>query len=152
MHGHLTQIVNTALKNAAKTGFTLPRFFAVGLIGYAVGTLVLWILTDKIGLFYIFSGIIAAILSIMGDFTLHEIWTFKYMPKERHSIEIIRRFGKFATSKSVGFLIALLLLAFFTQIVGFHYLISNIFAVLGSFVFNYIMSSRWIWSNDVRNG
>lgn len=150
MHNYVTQIVNMTLKNAAnKAGFTLPRFFIVSVVGYAIGTIVLWVFTDKIGLFYIFSGIIGAISSIMGDFILHQIWTFGYLPKERYFKEILKRFGKFAASKSLGFLIALILLAFFTQIVGIHYLISNIFAVLGSFIFNYTMSSKWVWANQL---
>lgn len=121
----------------------------VSLIGLGIGTFVLWFFTDVVGLFYLVSGTIGACLSVINDFVFHQIWTFsRVIDKEINFVTKIRRFLKFAASKAIGFLIGLVVLAFFTQIIGFQYLISNLLAVGASFIFNYAMSSLWVWAKD----
>lgn len=134
-----------------RTRVTLPRYVAVSLTGVMLGYAALWFFTDVVGLFYLVGGALGALLSMLNDFMLHHNWTFAH-PRPPHDkfTRAARRFGKFALSKSLGFLLGLAALAFFTQVVGFPYLISNLFAIGASFTCNYIASSQWVWAK--RNG
>ena len=130
----------------AAIGVTLPRYLAVSLLGFMIGTLILWFFVDIVGLFYLVAGGLGAIVSVLIDFFFHQTWTFSNLGRERKFTVLAKRFGKFATSKAAGFFIGMVVLAFLTQIIGFQYLISNLFAVGTSFAFNYIMSSQWVWT------
>ena len=138
-----------------ETYITLPRYVAVGIVGVFIGMLAIWFFTEVIGLFYLISGIIGAIFSILNDFIFNEIWTFSYRRREGQFLSrIIKRFARFILTKAFGFLIAISTLAFFTQAVGLHYLVSNFIAVAASFIWNYAMSSYWVWAwkRNKRNG
>jgi putative flippase GtrA len=146
MDSYITRIIKPMLKaRFPETRVTLPRYIAVSILGVGIGTLVLWFFTDIVELSYLIAGAIGAFLSVVNDFFLHQIWTFSYLGRQKRFKGMIKRFGKFAASKSLGFLVALSVLAFFTQVVGFHYLVSNLFAVGASFACNYILSSQWVW-------
>lgn len=131
------------LKEAA---VTLPRYIAVGIGGVVIGMVAIWYFTGVVGLFYLVSGCLGAFFSILNDFTFNEIWTFSHRRRgERFTVKLAKRFGKFVTSKAAGFFIAISALAFFTQVVGFHYLISNFLAIGASFIWNYTASTFWVW-------
>ena len=136
------------LKEAA---VTLPRYIAVGIGVVVIGVVAIWYFTEVVGLFYLVSGCLGAFFSILNDFTFNDIWTFSHRRRGEHfTVKLAKRFGKFVTSKAAGFLIAISALAFFTQVVGFHYLISNFFAIGVSFVWNYTASTFWVWSRRRR--
>ena len=65
--------------------FTLPRYILVSLASFILGTLVLWLLTDKAHWFYLVSGVIGATVSIVTDFSLNEVWTFSRRRREGFS-------------------------------------------------------------------
>jgi dolichol-phosphate mannosyltransferase len=150
MEQMIARIQSTLRARLSDTRVTLPRYVAVSVIGVLIGTLALWFFTDIVGLFYLVAGTLGAFLSVLNDFIFHRAWTFSHVEKDRHFTTISKRFGKFAASKAVGFFLALAVLAFFTQVVGFQYLISNIFAVGASFAWNYGTSSQWVWARRVR--
>ena len=126
---------------------TLPRYIAVGISGVIIGMVTIWCFTELIGLFYLVSGCISALFSILNDFTFNEIWTFSHRRKERlFTIGLGKHLAKFIVSRVVGFLVAISVLALFTQVVGLHYLISNFIAVGASFIWNYAASTFWVWS------
>lgn len=125
---------------------TLPRYLAVSFVGIVIGTVALWFFKDVVGLFYLVAGSLGAFLAVINDFSFHEVWTFSHLGKERYLPAIARRFGKFVASKALGFLVALAALAFFTEVLGFYYLVSNLFAIGAAFVCNYAISSHWVWT------
>jgi dolichol-phosphate mannosyltransferase len=127
--------------------FTLPRYILVSLASFILGTLVLWLLTDKAHWFYLISGVIGATVSIVTDFSLNEVWTFSRRRREGFSApKLIQRFLKHILSKVVGLAIALSVLALGTQVFGIHYLVSNLMGIAASFIWNYAMSYRWVWA------
>jgi dolichol-phosphate mannosyltransferase len=149
MEQMITRIQSALTARLSYLHVTLPRYIAVSLVGVLIGTLALWFFTDIVGLFYLVAGALGAFLSVVNDFAFHRAWTFAHVEKDRHFTTILKRFGKFIASKAVGFFLALAVLAFFTQVVGFQYLISNIFAVGASFAWNYTTSSQWVWARRV---
>ena len=130
---------------------TLPRYIAVGIGGVVIGMVAIWCFTELVGLFYLASGCLGAFFSILNDFTFNEIWTFSHRRRKEHfTVKLAKRFGKFITSKAAGFFICITALAFFTQVVGFHYLISNLLAIGVAFIWNYTASGYWVWSRRRR--
>ena len=125
---------------------TLIRYIGVGVVGVIVGMVAIWSFTELLGLFYIVAGCISACLSIISDFFFNEVWTFSHRRRQSPvTIKLVQRFGKFATHKVAGMIIAVSILALFTEVVGLHYLVSNIIAILSSFIWNYTLSSLWVW-------
>ena len=126
---------------------TLLRFMVVGASGVVLGTALLWFFTSVLGIFYLLSATIAALLAVFSDFIFNNYWTFAHRGG-RGARAVSWQMGKFATSKLAGLVLSLAVLAFFTQVVGFHYLFSNIFAVGASFLVNYSLSWRWVWTQS----
>jgi dolichol-phosphate mannosyltransferase len=143
-----SSIIKSRLEEELKeTRVTLPRYIAVGIGGVVIGIVTIWCFTELVGLFYIVSGCLGAFFSILNDFTFNEIWTFSYRRRKGLStIKLMKRFAKFFLSKVAGFLICISVLALLTQVIGFHYLISNLFAIGASFVWNYTTSTFWVWT------
>jgi len=130
-----------------EVAITLPRYIAVGIGGVAIGMAAIWYFTEVAGLYYLISGSLGAFLSISNDFIFNEIWTFSHRRRGKlFTTMLAKRFARFIASKTVGFLIAISALAFLTQVVGFHYLVSNFFAIATSFVWNYTTSTFWVWA------
>jgi dolichol-phosphate mannosyltransferase len=131
--------------------FTLPRYILVSLASFILGTLILWLLTDKAHWFYIISATIGAMVSIISDFFLNEAWTFSRRRQDGFSApRLIQRFLKHLLSKAIGLGIALSVLALVTQVFGVHYLISNIVGIAASFIWNYALSYFWVWARSRR--
>ena len=130
---------------------TFSRYAVVGLSSVTIGTIIFWFLTDIFGMFYLLSGAVVGLMAITYDFVLNETWTFSHR-KNNDLIDKnpVNRLGKYAFSKAIGFAIGLLTLAFFTQIVGFYYLLSNVFSIAASFIWNYSMASFWVWAKKIR--
>lgn len=135
----------------SETRVTLPRYIAVSILGVGLGTLALWFFTDIVGVSYLVAASLGGVLSVVNDFFFHQIWTFSHLGRQRCFKETTKRLGKYFASKSVGFIVGLSVLAFFTQVVGFYYLVSNLFAVGASFACNYLLSSQWVWYKRKKN-
>jgi dolichol-phosphate mannosyltransferase len=136
--------LDTELREAK---ITLPRYITVGIGSVVIGMVTIWYFTEVAGLYYLVSGGLSALFSILFDFTFNEVWTFSHRRKGRlFSTKLLRRLSKFFVSKTVGFIIAISALAFLTQVVGLHYLVSNLFAIGIAFVWNYSASTFWVWS------
>ena len=144
----IQRIVKSRLEEELRESrVTLPRYIAVGIGGVVIGMMAIWCFTELLGFFYLVSGCLSAVLSILNDFTFNEVWTFSHRRRAGlFTIELVKRFAKFIASKIAGFFICITALAFFTQIVGFHYLISNFLAIGASFIWNYTTSTFWVWS------
>ena len=130
----------------AGSGGTI-RFIKFGLVG-ASGTLVylglLTLFTEVLGLFYIISAAISYETSIITNFTLNDIWTFR----DRRSPgmkSILYRGLKFNLVSIGGLGIHMAILWFFTEVVGLFYLISAISAIAGAMLWNFTINTLWTW-------
>ena len=52
-------------------------FSLIGLVGLGLNDLILWILTDGLGLFYIFSNVIATIIVYFWNFGVRKRYIFE---------------------------------------------------------------------------
>ena len=125
------------------------KFCVVGTTGMLVNMGLLWLLTDGIGLFYLYSAIVSIEASIVSNFILNDTWTFKYR-RIKNSDKFIRLI-KYNINCLIGFGINLTVLLALTEYVGMHYFISNFFGIALAVIWNYSSSVKWIWGTRVRN-
>jgi dolichol-phosphate mannosyltransferase len=116
------------------------KFNIVGLTGVFVNEGILMLLTN-LGLYYIYSSIVAIEISIISNFMLNDIWTFK----DRRSGHILKRLVKFNILMLVGLVINLLILYVLTDLASLHYTISNLFGIAIASIARYLMSIKWAW-------
>src|SRR5688500_18149964 len=68
------------------------RFGCVGLSGVVVNMLLLWFLTERVGLYYLVASAIATEAAILSKFTLNHWWTFAPL---REGSSALRKLAKF---------------------------------------------------------
>ncbi len=121
------------------------KFNIVGLTGIFVNQGILMLLTS-LGLYYLYSGIIAIEVSIISNFFLNDVWTFR----DRRSGHILKRLVKFNILMLIGLVINLLILYALTELASLHYTISNLFGIGIASIARYLMSIKWAWLQPQR--
>jgi len=121
------------------------KFNIVGLTGIFVNQGILMLLTS-LGLYYLYSGIIAIEVSIISNFFLNDLWTFR----DRRSGHILKRLVKFNILMLIGLVINLLILYALTELASLHYTISNLFGIGIASIARYLMSIKWAWLQPQR--
>jgi dolichol-phosphate mannosyltransferase len=123
------------------------KFCVVGLAGVFVNMGLLWGLTKFIGFDYRISAIFAIEISILSNFTLNEIWTFRKRSKAGSRAE---RIVYFNIACIIGAVINFIVLVVLTEIFRLHYLFSNLFGIACATLWNYFMSATWVWKSAER--
>lgn len=123
----------------------IGKFAAVGLSGLFLNEILLLILTEFAGLYFILSGIIAVEISILTNFILNETWTFRDRNKGESAW---KRLGKYNMISFGGLLINVVLLFSFTVFLGIYYLISNVIAIIVVFSWNYLINLKFTWQYE----
>ncbi len=118
------------------------KFCAVGLSGVLVNEGLLWLLTEIAGLYYRLSGALSYEASIISNFVLNDYFTF---PDRRSKEPFWKRLLKFNAVSLGGWAINQGTLWFFTEIVGFHYLVSNLIGIAIATMWNYVINTWWTW-------
>jgi len=121
------------------------KFNIVGLTGVFVNQGILMLLTS-LGLYYLYSGIVAIEVSIISNFLLNDLWTFR----DRRSGHILKRLVKFNILMLIGLVINLLILYALTDLASLHYTISNLFGIGIASIARYLMSIKWAWLQPQR--
>jgi dolichol-phosphate mannosyltransferase len=126
-----------------------PKFCLVGASGVLVNMGLLWLLTETAGLFYLVSAAVSIEVSILSNFTLNELWTFRdrRTPGTR---PLVSRIIKFNLISAAGLTINMVILLTLTEVLGIHYLISNLLGIAGAMTWNFTANVRWTWSVKIR--
>ena len=125
----------------------LITFAAVGASGAAIIMLLMWLFVSVYNLNYLISGAIAVETSIFWAFFLNDRITFKDKVRTDNTrIHWLKRLLKYNLSAGAGEAINLSLLFILTS-TGYFYLTSEAIAILVVFIFNFTMSSKWVWRN-----
>ncbi len=116
------------------------KFAVVGLSGVIVNMGLLYLLTRFGGLYYIVSSVIAIEVSILTNFVLNDIWTWK----DREKKSYWKRMLQYHISVGITAVLAnWLLLIFFTEAVGLHYMLANLIGISVGMLFNYTLNDLW---------
>ena len=120
---------------------TLIKFSLVGLSGVVVNLGTLYILTSM-GLFYLLSGLIAVELSLLTNFFVNRLWTFK---KISGRIRFTHALFKDHLVRSVGMVIKLACLFVLTNYLGLFYILSMLIGIAIATMWNFLGNIRWVW-------
>jgi len=122
------------------------KFAFVGLIGVFVNLGVLWALTDLAKIYYLISAVFSIEVSIISNFLLNDIWTFK----DRRSYgakKWIERLIKFNLISSPAFPMQISVMGLLKEFFGMYYLLAALIGIFVVFVWNFFANSFWTWKN-----
>jgi dolichol-phosphate mannosyltransferase len=126
-----------------KSVFTprLIKFGIVGGSGVAVNVGCLYLFTEFAGIPYFVASVIAIELSILSNFTMNLLWTWRDRSEEGTLWTKIARYhiGAGATALLGNYLILIAL----TELVGMHYMISNLIGIAVGTFSNYLINDLW---------
>jgi dolichol-phosphate mannosyltransferase len=124
-----------------------PEIYKFALIGLFNMILVLSLttfFTEFFNTHYLFSVLLAYEISIITSFFMNDNWTFNKIPKKN---SIIIRLVKFNTFSLMGLCINMIILFLLTNFIGIHYILSEIIAILITFIFNFTTSKKISFKN-----
>jgi dolichol-phosphate mannosyltransferase len=122
------------------------KFGLVGGSGVIVNTVVLYGLTDFVGIYYLASSLIATELSILNNFVWNDLWTFK----ENRAVSRLRRICTYHIISVGGAVINISILYGLTQL-GVYYLLSNGVGIVVAFGWNFLMNKKVTWTTNAQN-
>ena len=111
----------------------------------------LWLFTERVGLFYLASAAIAIETSVFNNFILNDVWTFR----DRRNPGVaarLTRFLKFNLVSAAGIGINMGVLWACTELLGVYYLLSNLFGIAAAMVWNFVANTSWTWRRKVVSG
>ncbi len=120
------------------------KFAVVGIVGVVVNTVALYLLTSFVfgERLYLAAAAISLELSILNNFYLNEVWTFR---DKAVAGGVFQRLIKFHGSRLLGAATTLLVLYLLTDLFHIYYLLSNLVGVGVGTLVNYITSRFWVW-------
>jgi dolichol-phosphate mannosyltransferase len=126
----------------------LFKFGMVGLSGIVVNEGVLIYLKEFIHLALPVASIIAIELSIVSNFLLNDIWTFR-SDREGHALgQRWQRFISFQVVSVGGAVINFVILNTLAVCVGIDYRVANILGILVAFIWNFLVNRRVTWKKN----
>jgi len=147
--GGLSEVLAALLHLYSLAKFTgeikrMLKFAFVGVTGIFVNEGLLYTLTEYLGLYYLHSGAISIEASILSNFTLNELWTFRDR-REGGKKDIAKRALKYNVVSIGGLLINLLVLYLLVEFLGMYYLVANLLGIFLGFVWNFSLNTLWTW-------
>jgi dolichol-phosphate mannosyltransferase len=121
----------------------LMTFMAVGVTGIFVNLTTLYLFTEWVGVFYIESGLIGVEASILSNFILNELITFKNITNKKHSL--IQRVLAYHFICIGGSGISLIILILLTTVFGVWYLVSAAIGIGVAFLWNFTVNRGFTW-------
>ena len=117
------------------------KFCIVGLLGTIIHFVILYGLTDLVGLFYLLSAAVAVTVVSTNNYLLNHIWTFKKRAIKNHTIG----WSKYMTTSLITDAMYIGLLAFFVELVGLWYILGAFLSLCTVAPIRFIVVSKWIW-------
>jgi dolichol-phosphate mannosyltransferase len=123
------------------------KFCVVGASGAGVNLGFLALFVQVGGLDEVLSVALSYEISILTNFTLNELWTFRDRrgPGGR---SVVLRALKFNLVSLVGWAINLAVFTIVFKIAGIHYIVSEIIAIGAATMWNFIANVKWTWAQQ----
>ncbi len=100
----------------------IVRFCFGGIIGVTSAYIILYVLTEYIGLWYLCSSIIAYIINQLVNFVIQKFWTFR----NKDSKEVPKQLSLYLGIAFIYFLINTIMMYILTDYCHFYYIVSQI--------------------------
>lgn len=111
----------------------LLRYSVVGGVAFLVDYGSLWLLTEMVGLHHLVSAAIAFILGLICNYVISTAWVFGESKVNNRLVE----FTVFSIIGVVGLGFNELIIYFFTDVCGLHYMLSKIISTVIIFFWNF---------------
>jgi dolichol-phosphate mannosyltransferase len=118
------------------------KFCVVGTSGVIVNMGLLIVLTRLFGIVLEYASPIAIEISIISNFILNNIWTFRARTIKSSLLKRFARFHVVAFSAGIVNYVILLSLHYAAGIVD---IIANLIGIAAATIVNYVLNSRWTW-------
>jgi len=128
-----------------KTGnlfIQLFRYFVSGGIAFAIDFLLLYLLTDKLQIYYLLSAMIAFSVGLLITYVLSISWIFNKRRLRNRWTELLIFIGIGLT----GLLLTYLFMRHFTDSLQLHYLLSKLLTTIIVFFWNFVMKRVVLFS------
>lgn len=131
-----------SLDSLSSHGNRFVRYALVGGSGVLVNTGILYLLVTIAGLPHLVAAAFSSEVSILTNFVLNEVWTFRDARAGRHPV---RRAVHYNVVALGGMVITLAVLFALTTWLGMHYLIANLIAIGAATLSNYALNMKFTW-------
>jgi len=117
------------------------RFAMVGAAGTVVNLGILALLRYALGVPHAYASAAAIEASVINNFILNDVWTFKSSKKAG----ALRRFIKFHLSSALGLLTQWIVSYVIYYVIFSQSIIAQLVGILAGFTVNYVLSKKFVW-------
>jgi dolichol-phosphate mannosyltransferase len=121
-------------------------FALVGLSGVLVNSLALYLVTDKLKIYYLISAAIATVVSTLWNFSLTEMWVYRSADRAKG---ILRRLGLFFVMNLIALALRSPVIFGLTTLIGLNYVLSNLVSLGILTVLRFVLADNMIWGQSV---
>jgi putative flippase GtrA len=127
-------------------GARMGRFGLVGISGLAVNTLLLWLLADVLGLWYVAGAVAATQGSTTWNYLLSDRWVFR---GREHRLGQLARVTSFFAMNNLALLLRIPLLYVLVSGLGFNHLVGNVLTLLVLSLVRFGVADTKIWAGPL---
>lgn len=120
------------------------RYVFVGGTAFVVDFFFLYFFSDICGIYYLVSAVFSFIISVLVNYVMSTRWVFNQDNIENKVVE----FNLFMLISTIGLVFTEILLYFFTDICGIHYLISKIISAVIVLFWNFLARRVMFYGRD----
>jgi len=118
------------------------KYILIGICTASLYLLILYLLTDIAGFYYLLSAAIAAVLCVTINFMLNKTVTFH----ENLEKKFFSEYFKFGEIAAIGGVFEFILLFLLTSIFGLYYIVSSVISILIVGTFRFIGNKLFIFN------
>lgn len=135
------KVILSYLLQVLELSSPIVRFAIVGAVGTVVNLAILWTLRYGLGLVHELSSALAIEVSVLSNFVLNDLWTFK----GRRRGGLIQSALKYHAANLAGILTQYAVSVFLYRFMGIESLMAQLIGILVGFLANYLLSKRVVW-------
>jgi len=115
------------------------KYGIVGAIGTLINLLILFSLTELVGLYYIISEILAYTIVLVNNFIMNKMFTFQ----EEFRENFLKKFSQYSVISIAALILNLIILFWLVEYLFIWYIFAEIIAMICSFLLNFIGNRFW---------
>jgi dolichol-phosphate mannosyltransferase len=120
----------------------LVAFVLVGASGIFVNSVVLYLVTSRLNIYYLISVVIATVASTVWNFTLTEYWVYR---AAHHPEGRLRRFGLFSVMNLAALALRGPIIIVLTSLFNVNYVVSNLISLILLTGLRFLTADNMIW-------
>ena len=120
----------------------LAGFVLVGASGILVNSLVLYLVTSRLNIYYLVSVVIATVASTLWNFSLTEYWVYR---AAHHPEGRLRRFALFSVMNLAALALRTPIIIVLTALFNVHYVVSNLISLILLTGLRFLTADNMIW-------